>query len=231
MQVKRGNRSLISNDKRKSGGKGRKGPRIPKRNSRLQVYGAAGSQLYRDVKWLISVVNVEDKYVDTNNSIAFTNAWQYALLNPVSQGTTPNTRIGQSIKTVGLEFRFNAFINAASTASQTIRIMIFKDKQPNGANPGVADVYPAGSLTPRVVGYLDRFQIMFERTYVLNTVNTTIITEAYIETMGFHVEFNTGNAGTIADITVNSVFVGFFSDQAVSLPQFSYNSRFAYVDN
>jgi hypothetical protein len=230
--VRKGNRTLVANDKRKSGGKKRRNRKGGRKGGRVGVYAAAGNQLYRDVKWLMAMVNVEDKYIDTSGSPAMANAWTYVLLNPISQGTTPVTRVGQSVKCVGLELRANVFVSAASTAiGQTVRIMLFIDKQPNAAAPGAADIYPAGSLTPRVVGYIDRFGIMFERTYALNNVNNTIFTFDYIARQSWHEEFNTGNAGTIADITKNALYLGYYTDQSANFPTISYNARYVYVDN
>lgn len=233
--VKGGNRTLVSDDKKKSGrkpsGKAR-GRGGGKRKSRMAIYGAAGNQLTRDVKWLLSVVNVEDKYLDISSSTVTAGTWTYVLLNPLSQGVTPNTRIGQSVKCVGLEVRCTVFCNSASTAFQTVRFMVFKDKQANGALPGATDVYGSGVLTPRTVGYISRFTILFERTMCFSPTSSDGINSFdFITRQDWHQEFNTGNSGTITDITENSCYVGYITDQGALFPNVSFTSRYVYVDN
>ncbi len=47
----------------------------------------------------------------------------------------------------------------------------------------------------------------------------------------FHVEYNNGNAGTIADINSNSLYLVCFSDQATNTPTFQAYVRTWFVDN
>jgi hypothetical protein len=232
--VRHGNRRLVNDDKRRSGGKGKTRSRMVSNRpqGRMEVYGAAASQLGKDVKWLMSVVNVEDKYLDTTSSAASSSSWQYVLCNAISQGVTPSTRIGQSIKCVGIELRYTILCATASTAFQTVRLMLFVDKQPNAANPGATDVYGAGVLLPRTVGYLDRFKVIHEITMAFSPIsNNGIMTGSFIHKQDFHQEFNTGNAGTIADITRNSLFVGYYTDQGANQATVSFTCRYVYVDN
>ncbi len=234
MQVKRGNTTLVHDDKKRGGGKRRRKRKPRGKNPirrRVGVYTAAASQLYRDVRWLMSVVNVEDKYIDTSGGVTYGNTWTYILINAIAQGTTPNTRIGQSVKCVGIELRCTTYVAAASTVPQNVRIMCFIDKQPNAAAPGATDVYPNNVLAPRTVGYIDRFSILFERTFALNTVSTANVAFDYIARQDWHEEFNLLNNGTIADITKNALYMGYITDQSVNLPNLGYYARYVYVDN
>jgi hypothetical protein len=229
-QVVAGKRHLVNND-RKRGGGGRKRRRRRGGNSRLKVYSAAGNQIARDVRYLMSVVNVETKYIDISGSGAATNAWSFVILNTMVQGTTPNTRVGQSVKWVGVEFRFSAVMSALNQTPQLFRLLLFVDHQPNAANATITDVYPTGIITPRTVGYLERFSILFERSFCLNPEGNESCLMDHISKYSYHTEFNLLNNGNIGDITKNAYYYAYLTDAAANGATFSYNSRFVFVDN
>jgi hypothetical protein len=229
-----GKKSLVNDDKKRAGGKPRNTRKSggKRKLGRGAIYSAAAGQLSKDVRWLMSVVNVEDKYLDTTAVTVTSNTWQYILVNGLLQGTTPNTRIGQSVKCVGIECRYNIFCNSVSTAFQTVRFVIFIDKNPNAAVPGTTDVYGSGCLLPRTVGYMDRFTVLHERRIAFSPVGSDgIYTLDYIDRQNWHQEFNLGNAGTIADIDINSLYVAFITDQGANQPTVAFTIRYVYVDN
>lgn len=231
MQTVSAKRHIVNNERNVLKRRSRKRAGKSGANKRWNVYGKAGSQLVSDVKYLMSVINVEDKYVDISGSGAATNAWQFVILNTMVQGTTPNTRIGQSIKWVGVEFRFSAVLNAANTLPQLFRLILFVDHQPNAANATITDVYPTGIITPRNVGYLERFTVLYEKVFALSPSNNGACVFDYISKHAFHTFFNLTNGGTIADITKNAYYYAYQTDAAANGATFSYNSRFVFVDN
>jgi hypothetical protein len=226
--TKKGKKALVKDDvSRRFRRRGKN-----KFGKRGQIYGAAANQIRKDIGYLFSVLNVEDKYRDiSSGSVTLSAAWQGALLNGLSQGTTPSTRIGQSVKTVGLEFRWTVYINASSTLGQTFRIVIFTDKFANNTAPTFTDVYTASPISPRVVAFLERFHVLYEIRSTLSPDGQEVRVDDYIRPQQWHVKFNTANNGTIADITSNSLYVIYISDQSANFPTLVYESRFIYVDN
>ncbi len=185
----------------------------------------------RDVATVMSFLNVEDKYIDTGASTTLSGAWQLLLLNGVATGTTSVTRVGQSIKQTGWEFKWFLTIDPASTTVQSARIVVFFDTQPNAAAPTATDVYPATSASQRVVSYLNRFEIVYERWIILDPATPSGEMDIVSRGLEKHVAFNTGSAGTIADVTKNSFYMMLFSDAGASFPVLVWTSRVSFVDN
>lgn len=201
------------------------------RRSRFGVYRAAGRQLWRDVMWLKSVVNVERKYSDItfNNTVSDTENFQ--LLNGLTTGTSATTRNGQSIKIVSTFIRFYITMNASATTTQ-VRLFLFKDLQPNGAIPTSGQLLQDNSniLSPLLVAYGRRFKIFMDKLFRLDTNKLNIEFKKFFKHK-FHTEYNTGTAGTIADITKNSLYVMMVSDQATNTPTVQFWSRIRFIDN
>ncbi len=221
--------SRVSNLRRRNK---KTGKRRIRKQGRLQIYGSAYSQLKSDIARIMRIINVEDKYIDVSASgTALTGSWQLVLLNGITTGTSSVTRNGQSIKMLRMEFRYNLAINILSTNPQTARVVVFKDRQSNASAPTATDVFPASSVSSRVVGYLDRFQILYDETITLSPNGQEIQVASTILGLNVHEKFNAGTAGTIADITENSLYLMFYSDNGSNFPSITYYSRIYFVDN
>ncbi len=226
---RRGNKSQVHNDVNKRNK--RKKPRGKKQPGRMKIYGSAYNQLRSDVGYIMSLLNTETKYVDSAFSVSFTGSWQIQLLNGISLGTSSTTRTGQSVKAVGLEGKFFVTLNPLSTAIQSYRIVILQDKQTNATAVTPTDVYLASPVSPRTVAYLDRFTILWEKWAIIEPDWPTGEIEQFSRSLNFHVDFNTGNAGTVADITKNSVYMMWYSDAGANFGTLVYYTRFVFVDN
>lgn len=234
--IRKGGRSLVANDR--SGKRKRKRkPRVRRGGARrtpnrMQVYGGALNQLRKDIAQMYQFINTETKYVDISASAAVTaGAWNFVILNTMVQGTTASTRLGQSIRSHGLELRCSVLINAASLVPQGFRVVVFIDKQPNQANAVLTTIYPTGLLTPRTVSYVDRYSILFERTFTFSPNDNGMMLFDYIAKQTWHTEYETSNVGTVADITKNALYLMWYSDQGANTPTFAYNSRYLFFDN
>jgi len=229
LQAMKNKRSLVQNDMGRAKRRRRRGRN--KGKGRAQVYGQALGQLRKDVGMLFNFLNVEDKYIDISASAAAgTASWNFVILNTCNLGTTATTRNGQSIKWKGIELRWNCTMST-TTANQFFRLVLFVDTQPNAANATITDLYPLGVLTPRNVGYLQRFSIFYERTFALNPASDTCFIGECVKQIPMHTEFNTGNAGDITDITKNALYLAWYTSVAANPPTFAYNSRFVFIDN
>ncbi len=220
--------NLVKNDKQR--GKGRR-RRRKRKGGRFGVYGAAASQLSRDVRYLMSVINVEDKYVDNNaGPVTLSGAWQSTLLNALAQGNTSSQRQGQSVKVIGVELRYVLY-NSAAGGAVTTRVILLRDKQCNAAAPTLTNVYPVDITSPRVVGYLDRFVLDVEDVVTLNNTGTSSVHRTHVFRTNWHIDFNSGNAGTVADIVTNSYYIGYVCDATVNFPTITWTARIVFVDN
>ncbi len=224
-------KSRIRSDAQKKGKRSRNRGGSSMKRGRVQVYGAAYNQLKKDVGFVLSMLNVEDKYIDAGATTTMSASWQLFLLNGLQLGTTSTTRVGQSIKLNSVQFKAFITINALATLVQSCRVVMFVDKQANAAAPTATDVYPATVASNRVVSYLDRFTILFDEWVILdpNTPSGEILIKS--SSLSHHVSFNTGNAGDITDITRNSFYIMFLSDAGSNFPAIVWTNRIGFVDN
>jgi len=222
-------KTLVHSDARRKPRRARRAK--GKKRGRMAIYGGAINQLTSDVKAIYRMLNVEDKYIDTGFSAAVTSgAWGSTVVNTMVQGTTASTRIGQSVKTVGIECRWTIITNSASTNPQFFRVVIFIDKQADGASPTFTNVYPLSVIGARVDGYIEEFTVLYDKVVALSPNGSEACVESFIRTLTFHTTF-VGNAGTIADIQTNALWIMWYSDQAANMPTFSHKTRYIYVDN
>ncbi len=96
----------------------------------------------------------------------------------IPQGTTESSRIGRKCTITNiyarLQFEFLADnqpdMSAATAAHETIRVMMFWDKQANGAAGGSTDILETNHWASfRNLANSKRFTILFDRTYHWNT--------------------------------------------------------------
>lgn len=168
-----------------------------------------------------------------------------ALLNGVPRGDDIEERTGRQITMRSLELCVE-FRNAppGSTPVPTlIRAMIVYDKQPNGTALTTAQVLNVvgtlnAAISPRNLEYRSRFQVIRDTRSTLPSAELTDYRDGpkyfkYYGTMNLPVTYNSGDAGTVADITTGSLYLIVISDAnpAGALPSFTYTSRLRYTDN
>lgn len=200
--------------------------------SRWGIYKSAGKQLWRDVMYLKSVVNVEKKYIDVTNTVNPSTTSAFVLLNGVAQGTTGTTRTGISIKNVFFLFRGTLEINTAATETQ-VRVVILKDSIPQAALPSSGDVFAVANSITSPLNLLNnhRFRVFYDKLFSLSINGPETFHWKWMRKLHFHSAFNNVNAGTIADYTGNSFLLYYVSDEATNTPALSYYSRVRFIDN
>lgn len=170
---------------------------------------------------------IEKKAIDV--AVAGTNvntSGVFTILNACIQGTDFDERVGRKIivKSVQIRGRIQTEPSLAGTAtvatgSQQCRMILFVDMQPNGAAPAVTDLLT--NATPQAMLNLnnrDRFRILRDKVFVLDPYlrvdtatqsiasmtnqvkNVKVFKRCNIETI-----YNSGNAGTVADITSGAI--------------------------
>lgn len=128
-------------------------PRAPR--SRYSTYSAAGSQLWKDVMYLKSIVNVELKAFSTYiNPAPIDAAGSVFHLSAVSIGDSYNNRDGDSIlpKYMNIHIDFKKSFDALATATECIRVIIFRWK--DQSSPGVTNILDNNVTT----NYLSHYQ-------------------------------------------------------------------------
>lgn len=159
------------------------------------------------------------------------------LLNGLQQGTTDNTRTGDRVRYTKL--LLHAYLvcplQVSGTASH-VKVDIIKVKNPRGVAPTVLQIY--GSATPgagdffnhNTVDFSSRFQILDSKEYQFNLPSVGNA-EGYlmkfdIDLNDMQTDYSIGNAGTIADIDANALYVLYHQDNSTSIA--IYQSAYLY---
>lgn len=170
----------------------------------------------------------ESKYEDTTpiNGIVTTTA-SVVELSILTQGTSAITRIGDRVRLHSLFLRISLTVNAVATAN-FLRLILIRDKQPNGATMTAADYFEATpSYDGQVQNYnTQRFKILKDRTYALAAGSNSLMVDKWYKAINC---IATYQGATALSITNELVLLA-ISDQAVNGPTVKITSRLRYSD-
>lgn len=182
----------------------------------------------------------ELKHKDTIHSavemVADPGVTQMVLLNGLVNGTTNVTRIGDRISITSVQTRGTINLPVGNLTACMWRVIIFRDLQTNGAAPVYTDILDTSVITTTVHAPYnqdnsDRFRIISDKTGVLNSNRNQVTNLAGADTtttsvgslgvkyklkwsLNFPTIYGLGNAGTVADISKNSIYILFLSDRS-----------------
>lgn len=142
-------------------------------------------------------------------------------LSAIQQGTTQQTRIGDSIYLVGMQIimTWAPTITSIPVMGDKLRCEIWMDTRPNGALANVLNVYD-GANWPNFRNYdmqqTNRFKLLHQADHQINPtsqsagVTTTATTTAYCEK--FYIPINrkvqfSANTGAVADLMATNFFL------------------------
>ncbi len=206
-----------------------------KRGGRRITYAQIGNKIYNDVMPVVKLVkrmlNTENKYIDNSSSMGVSSTAGFTFLNSLTQGNSATTRLGDTVKFDWLQWNIVLTINAAATASR-VRVCILRDEQSNGANPATTDYMNSGAVTS-LTNFKEetRFFTFVDEIVTLDSNGPQVLCLRGSKNLGFHTNYGLGNAGTVADITKNSLFMYSVSNEATNTVSMEYNIRLLFVDN
>jgi len=179
--------------------------------------------------------NVERKFLDSAISDDATTTGAVNLLNGMAPGTTASTRIGQRILMKSIQARIYLRREDVTTATvQAVRVLLIYDRQTNGAAPAITDVLSAISMQSlRNMANVGRFFCLMDKTYTLDGAGgqTVLFDERYMK-INLPVFYNTGTAGTAADIQTGGLFLMHFGNAAAGVDDTdaNINIRLRFTD-
>lgn len=152
-------------------------------------------------------------------------------INKIPQGTTEITRIGRKcvIKKIGWKWEatkktFDA--QAIASVSDSIRIMMYLDKQANGATAAVTDILEDADFQSfNNLANSGRFRILYDKQYVMNSVslasdNAAVVSSqawkrrgSFYKNCNIPIEFS-GVAGAMGEIRSNNIGVILITENA-----------------
>ena len=154
----------------------------------------------------------EWKYVDWTISQASDQTGVITCINALTPGTGASQRIGMKVAVRSLEFKGQVRVTIATGVDQVQRYAVIIDRQCNGTGPvAMTDFWAANVYySLRNLANRKRFKTVWDRMYSLNAAaepDSQRCVKFYIKfRRPLIVEFNTGVAGTVADIVSNGLF-------------------------
>lgn len=188
---------------------------------------------------------------------AYSSTVQWILLNGTQNGAAFYNRVGNEIEMKSLHLIGQIYpTGSANTAGDYLRTMVIYDRQPNGANPVLADVlssYPTTGTSPSPTSLdmtnpnnFDRFRILADirtaipssasgatgETYapVIDYTKNEVNINRFINLKGLSTRYKT-STGAIGDITSGSLLLmllGFNSSSPAY--QLDYCTRLRFID-
>lgn len=192
-----------------------------------QVKGYQLNKALKQVKRMIP--RSEKKYVDVfdNNDTVITQAGTITLLSAINQGTTQNDMVGDNCTIVSNLFRIRITPNATSQMNY-LRVMIIRDRQPNGAAPVQADIIETATDVLSALTDLnaERFKVLFDKTYTVDTDANGSQVDKVFRRMKF--KYTAQSSG---DVRTNAVWLVMLSNDVTDGPLVSYYNRLRFKDN
>ncbi len=178
----------------------------------------------------------ESKFFDSDKDdgvVAATGAITTSL-NLVVQGIAESQRIGRKITITKIHCTFSVFLPAESdkadiSTGDIVRVMLYCDKQANGADANVTDLLETATFfSYRNLTNSKRFQILFDKYYTINrrvamTDGTNTSASPRVEhsaqkvnrNLNIPIEFS-ANTGAITEITTNNIGLLYISKQGAA---------------
>jgi len=157
----------------------------------------------------LSLSRGEFKSVDTNNVNAANTATAVFLLNGIARGDDINERTGREVVLRSILVKAFCYVTAGTGVDQMQRVLVVYDRQTNAAALTAAQVLSvANTMAPRNLENRRRFTILMDRTVTLNATaeSGSFRLIKFYRHLRHPMEFNSGDAGTVADITTGSIY-------------------------
>lgn len=162
--------------------------------------------------------------VDHDDAVITAGGTIVPTINIIAQGVTESTRVGRkcTIKSIHWRYRINLIEQdavATPPAGDTVRVMVYLDRQCNDAAAGVTDILETNSWQSfRNLANTSRFQILLDKLVNINynnlasdnaaVVSSTVHDQDYIfnKKCNIPIEFNNvANDGSLATIRSNNI--------------------------
>lgn len=159
---------------------------------------------------------------------------RFILMNGIAQGTGVSGRIGNKITMTSAQGRISIYVSTATT-SPSVRCMLVFDSQTNSAVFTGGDLLASAAagvdfLSPLNLNNRERFRILWDRTYTVDTVSTERATFNFYKKMKLPVVYD-GTGALVDDIQTGSLYLVIMSSDRTTPPIFDYYTRVRYIDN
>ncbi len=167
-------------------------------------------------------------------------------INEIVQGVTESNRIGRkcTIRSVNIHgFWSYPTTQTVANMDNRFRILVYWDKQANGATAAVTDVLESASVDSfRNLANSGRFRVLYDRVFTITVAGgmqtaagtpnaiPIIRTWTLFKSCNIPIEFSAAT-GAIGEIRSNNIGVLGLCSGAAELPSVGYTSRLRFSDN
>lgn len=153
---------------------------------------------------------VEFKAVDTTINSESNSTGEVTLLNGLARGDDVDARVGRKVVMKSVQLQLRPRVTVTTGLAQICRIMLVYDKQTNAAALTIAQVLQNASISGlRNLENRDRFVVLMDQFIELSASGNQGDFKHFNKYLrcNLPVIFNSGDAGTIADITTGSLYL------------------------
>lgn len=163
-------------------------------------------------------------------------------INIIPQGVLENNRVGRKCTIKKIFWKYNVLLKnsaAESTTTDTVRLILFVDKQCNGATATVADILASANYQSfRALENVGRFVILMDRTITINSEGLSGVTGSvqssarvmngkFAKSCNIPIEYdNSASTGVLTTIRTNNLSVLAISANALSALDSKFRLRF-----
>ncbi len=184
-------------------------------------------------------LDINDAVIAQNGTIA------QASCNIIAQGTTESERVGRKCTIRSINWRFQMQLDQDSTnsSSETIRVLLYLDKQTNGAAATALNILESDDFQSfNNLSNKGRFLTLMDRQYTLNkqaaagngTTNIfaeTQVNDTFFKTVNIPIEFdNSANTGAIGTQRTNNIGL-LILGQTGAIASFNSKMRLRFSDS
>lgn len=214
-----------------------------KPRSRYQNYAGAAKQLYKDVKMLKDMVNVEYKYVEfeTTGTPINVDSSCDSFCDNIVEGTDQDNRVGNSIKLQRLTGRGQVIkILGADEVTAAARLIVFIDKAAEfGTDSNTWDkiMVTSAAAGNKVLSFKDpditsKTKVLFDKTFIFNgdeASDAPLLKQfTFNLPLNRHCKYDETEAVTLND--VKWMVIGDQATASLNI-QLRMNAKLTYTDN
>lgn len=201
--------------------------------SRWGIYKRAGTQLWKDVKMLKSIVNVEYKLKEVlgTTGTLTTGSPVVTCINGLTRGTDYNNITGRSCKFTSAQIFLKFSKNVNDNATKFSYALVI-DKQANESSPTISDIWSDNDAQFRNLNNRKRF-VIIHRGALICQYGQPEKQVSFYKKLDMHTIYDDTNGGGQADIRTNALYLMFWTDDSTGAdqPSYTYSTRLRFIDN
>lgn len=185
-------------------------------------------------RYVKSLVNVERKFLDTTfTSSMFTTAAIFPV-SLIDQGDAYNQRQGNSVKLTSIYVSGTILGDPTQVNAQTIRYILFMDKEGRGVAPTITDLLEAATIQSPINHIAGkRFKILLDKQLTQSVAGAPNHTHQVKHFMkkSIHLKYN-GPAALTSDTMENQLYFFVYGTSTLAQSPTAYITvRLRYIDN